>query len=126
LQRIKDQFERLFGGLSDRVTAAESQLVALAPANISITHTFGSTPPQTENPFKKALEGSPTTNRTPKPTTTKAKQIDLDALNLAQLRQLLTPNGLPQRITPGSRYRNRAECLEVLGQLQDAGRLKSK
>lgn len=124
LQRIKDQFDKLFGGLSDRVVAAEMQLIALAPASASITHTFESTPRQGENPFKKAIEGIAPTNHSPKPAKPKTKQIDLEALNLAQLRQLLKPNGLPQRIPDKTRYRNRAECLDVLGQLQDAGRLK--
>jgi hypothetical protein len=115
LQRIKEQFEKLFGGLSDRVSMAEIKIAGMA--------TIGQ---MAEIPETPAIQGSASTNHTPKPTKTKVKQIDLDALNLAQLRQLLTPNGLPQRIAPGSRYRNRNECLEVLGQLQDAGRLKSK
>jgi hypothetical protein len=110
LQRIKDQFEKLFGGLSDRVKVAESQLATIAcPSPASLT-------PEDAKP--------PIILPADRITPTKAKQIDLDALNLAQLRQLLKPNGLPQRLVPGSRYRNRGECLEVLGQLQDAGRLK--
>lgn len=116
LQRIKDQFDKLFGGLSNRVAMAEIKIAGMATIG-QIAET-GDTP---------AIQGSASTHHTPKPTKTKArktKQIDLDALNLAQLRKLLTPNGLPQRLTPGSRYRNRVECLEVLGQLQAAGRLK--
>lgn len=101
LQRIKDQLERLFGGLSERVVAAEKQL-----ATITDPTTAPNLP-------------------TIAPAEISTKQIDLKALNVAQLRKMLTPNGLPQRLAPGSRYRNRAECLDVLGQLQDAGRLAS-
>ena len=118
LQRIKNQFDQLFGGLSDRVAMAEIKIAEMA--------TIEQTPePSEETPFTtETLEKFREIKRIAPPKT-KAKQIDLNALNLAQLRQLLTPNGLPQRIKPGSRYRNRGECLEVLGQLQDAGRLKS-
>ena len=123
LQRIKDQFDKLFGGLSDRVAIAETRLAAIAdPMPMPF-------PPEDLEAMAIIRDAAEQFGKTVvAPTKTKArktKQIDLDALNLAQLRKLLTPNGLPQRLTPGSRYRNRVECLEVLGQLQAAGRLKA-
>lgn len=131
LQRIKDQFEKLFGGLSDRVAMAEIEIAGMATIG-QIAET-AATPTEISGRELRAMNRPlirPAPSSTPTaPTKTKARklkaaQIDLDALNLAQLRKLLTPNGLPQRIAPGSRYRNRVECLEVLGQLQAAGRLK--
>jgi hypothetical protein len=137
LQRIKDQFEKLFGGLSDRVSIAELKITAMIAldehkenlrnppiilAADRITPTITGTPTAPEPVYPEPIK---TEEFKAEVKAHKAKQIDLEKLNLAQLRQLLTPNGLPQRLAPGSRYRNRSECLEVLGQLRDAGRLKS-
>jgi hypothetical protein len=114
LQRLKEQFDKLFGGLSDRVIAAEKQLTTIADSPTAPN--LPTISPAEIAELQAEIAAKPKT---------KAKQIDLDALNLAQLRQLLTPNGLPQRLAPGSRYRNRGECLEVLGKLQETGELKT-